>query len=193
MRPAVPGAGLPQGRAGPGFLGHRCSAGLGTVAGSTRNSSCRRAVEHSSGGCTQAGGCSERRQSPRADLAWCRDTWGRKGQGRGPRPDAGARCPLLIFLGVWCVAQEYVRVQSWAEMQGRGHSQAGSLNWVGKAGAVSNHLVSGTRARSVPSRRGFPPCLQPPGGSRRLPKGREKALLWPSLVIRPFNCNYFCN
>lgn len=40
---------------------------------------------------------------------------------------------------------------------------------------------------------GIPTASAAPGGSRRLPKGGEKAPLWPSLVIRPFNCNYFCN
>lgn len=63
-----------------------------------------------------------------------------------------------------------------------------------KWGPISGSLVSGTQVRlPVPSRTEFPPCLQPPGGSRRLPKGGEEALVWPSLVIRPFNCNYFCN
>lgn len=53
--------------------------------------------------------CSERRQSPRADHAWCRDTWGRKGQGRGPR--LGCRRAEATAHPSWClvVAQEYVK------------------------------------------------------------------------------------
>lgn len=43
-------------------------------------------------------------------------------------------------------------------------------------------------------RMGFPPCLSPLGGSRWVLRGgREEMLLWPSLIIRSVNCNYFCN
>lgn len=43
-------------------------------------------------------------------------------------------------------------------------------------------------------RMGFPPCLSPQEAAGRVLRDRsEEMLLWPSLVIRPFNCNYFCN
>lgn len=66
-------------------------------------------VEHSSGAAHRQEGGSEGRQGPRADLAWWKDTWGRKGQEGGQDPDAGTGSPPLMFLGVWCVAREYVR------------------------------------------------------------------------------------
>lgn len=43
-------------------------------------------------------------------------------------------------------------------------------------------------------RMGFPPCLSPQEAAGRVLRDRrEEMLLWPSLIIRPFNCNYFCN
>lgn len=90
----MPCAGRTQGQAGLGFLGHACSAGLCAMAGSTRNSSYRQVVEPS------------RRGVLRGDRALGLimpdvETHGEgKGRGEGQDPDAGARRPLLILLGV---------------------------------------------------------------------------------------------
>lgn len=51
-----------------------------------------------------------------------------------------------------------------------------------------------TRQAFHPLRMGFPPCLSPQEAADPVLRDRrEERLLWPSLVIRPFNCNYFCN
>lgn len=71
-------------------------------------------------------------------------------------------------------------------------SGLGRLIW-GEVGGVSLAIWSLGHRQDLFPKDGIPLCLQPPGGSRSLPKGGEKALLWPSLVIRLFNCNYFCN
>lgn len=170
MRPAVPGAGRPQGLAGPGFLGQGCSAGLGSMAGSTGSSSCRRAVAPSSG--------AAHRRSPRADLAGEETHGGGKGRGEGQTRYRRKEPTAHIS---WCLASSTgdVGVQSWAEMPGSGHSQAGGVSgWEGED--CLSPPVSGTRTRSVPSRRGFPSCLQPQEAAGGSPKAGRRRFSGPA-------------
>lgn len=70
----------------------------------------------------------------------------------------------------------------------------GSLIWgLGGVQMVASLWQSGLWDMSCSLQNKIPTMSAAPGGSRRLPRGGEEALVWPSLVIRPFNCNYFCN
>lgn len=180
---AVPCAGLP--RAGPGVLG-----GPGCCWQEVPGK-----VLQVGGGMQRLGRTREVPEMTRSSQTELTVPGRDAGGGRGRSPRSQCRWEEAIVSGTWCVAEEKVRVRVgvWGSVRRGAALRAGEPSEGRRLGPVSGILVSGTQARPVPSRMGSPACPQPPGGSRRLPKGGEKALLSPSLVIRPFNCNYFCN
>lgn len=105
------------------------------------------------------------------------------------------RSPLFIILGSWWDrgGSGDFSVQGWS----RGLKREGWHPYgMGKASdsSIAIWSLGPTPGLQFPEEWDSHPACKPPVGSRRLPEGREgEMFFWPSLVIRPFNCNYFYN
>lgn len=176
--------------AGPGQtqLGWMCSAGLGATGRKHPEWALRVGCGSGGGGAGWGGEAYSKRSRAadrlqarqgrwglRADRACCADPWRRavQGEGQDRMPAHSNLCSRLR--------------SPWAETQGEKPRSArkpdlGLSSGLWDASQTSCFLKNGIPTTSVAPRR-----------QQESPRRLEEALLWPSLVIRSFNCNHFYN